>query len=230
MRRNALPALPLVSCALSRFAFQATTLAAAIAAALLTPAATRAQSASAGPAMGVWAGMTSATFRGSDAPGPTYLAGFSAAFFAKWHLASHLALQPELQYTQKGSDEVDATGGGPVYTMHIRLSYVEVPVLLRVEASPMGSVTPFALVGPDVAFKVGCGVVVSGLPGNYGCASLPAAESVDYGGLAGVGLAFNVRGRTYGLSARYDAGVANAFSGNNAKNRAVTILLGTVIR
>jgi hypothetical protein len=216
--------------ALSHLAPRFAAIALALFAASLAPAFTAAQSANPAPAIGIWAGMTSATFRGSDAPGPTYLAGFSAGLFTQLRLAPHLSLQPELEYTQKGSDEVDVSNAGNPFTMHIRLSYVEVPVLLRAEGSPMGAFTPFAVAGPEVAFKAGCGIVVSGLAGNYTCANLPEAESVDYGGVVGAGVAVRLAGRAYGLSVRYDAGVANAFAQNNAKNRAVTVLLGTVFR
>ena len=196
----------------------------------IAPPPARAQGTGAHLPIGIWAGVTSATIRGSDATGPTDIAGFSAGVFTQWRLAPHWALQPEVQYTQKGSDEVALANGGGAYSMHIRVSYVEVPVLLRAEASPLGAFTPFAVLGPEVAFKTGCGLVLTGLPGNYTCASLPAAESVDYGGIVGAGVAFKIAGRTYGLSARFDAGVANAFAKNDAKNRAFTVLLGTVFR
>jgi Outer membrane protein beta-barrel domain len=196
--------------------------------AVLSPASIVAQSAT--PAFGAYGGLTMATFRGSDAVGPTYIAGFTAAVFARWRLDSHFALQPELAYVQKGSDEVDISDNGFPYTMHIRLHYIEVPVLLRAEAKPIAGFTPFAVVGPEVAFKAGCGIVVSGLGvGPYTCANLPAAESVDYGGVIGGGVSFDLARRRFDLSARYDAGFANAFSGNDAKNRTVSILLGTLL-
>ncbi len=183
------------------------------------------------PAIGAYGGLSMATFRGPDATGPTYMAGFTAALFARWRFDSHFALQPELQYVQKGSDEVDIAGNGMPYTMHIRLHYLEIPVLLRAEATSVWGLTPYAIAGPDVAFKVGCGTVVNGLAGGpYSCASLPAAEAVDYGGVVGGGVTFNVGNRMLDLSARYDAGIANAFAGNNAKNRTVTVLLGTLLR
>jgi hypothetical protein len=205
-------------------------LVAATAVTFIASAHARAQDANAHFPIGIWAGMTAATIRGSDASGPTNIAGFSAGVFSQLRLSSHFALQPEVQYTQKGSDEVAQDNSGNTYSMHIRVSYVEVPVLLRAEASPMGPFTPFAVLGPEVAFKTGCSLVLTGLAGNYTCASLPAAESVDYGGIAGAGVAFRVAGRTYGLSARYDVGVANAFANNEAKNRAFSVLLGTVFR
>ena len=194
------------------------------------PAFARAQSAPSGPAIGIWAGFTSTTFRGSDAPGPANLAGFSAGVSTRWRLASHFALQPELDYVQKGSEELDLSNSGSLYAMHIHLNYVEVPVLFRADASPVGPVTPFAQVGPEVAFKLGCGIVVSGLQGSYTCADLPAQKSVDYGGVAGAGMEWKIGGRAFELSARFDLGLADAFEGNNAKNRATTILLGTVFR
>ena len=193
---------------------------------VLAPALALAQS----PPIGVWAGLTQATFRGSDAPGPTYLAGFSAGIFTRVGLASRLSLQPELNYAQKGSDEVDLLADGSAYAMHIRLHYIEVPVLLRGEAPAVGPFTPFALLGPEVAFKAGCGLVVDGLSGSYSCSSLPAAKSVDYGGVIGGGVTVKLGGRTYGAAIRYDAGAADTFEGNNARNRAVTISLGTMFR
>jgi hypothetical protein len=197
-------------------------------AAPLVPAAAHSQGGDRLP-LGIWAGVTSSTFRGSDAPGPTNLAGFSAGVFTQWRFAPYLALQPEIDFTQKGSDELDAASGS-LFTMHIRLTYIEVPVLLRMDAPAVGPLTPFALAGPEVAFKVGCSVVVGGLAGGFSCADLPPAASTDFGGVLGAGVAFNVAGRRYGLSARYDAGFTNAFTGNDAKNRAWTLLLGTVFR
>lgn len=207
-----------------------TAFAVALAAAPFVPVVARSQSARDNAPIGLWVGMTSSTFRGSDAPGPTYLAGFSAGIFGRWRLAQHFDLQPEIQYTQKGSDELDVTNSGTPFTMHIRLAYIEVPVLLRAAASPMAGLTPFAEFGPEVAFKAGCGLVVNGVAGNYSCADLPAAEAVDYGGVAGAGVAFKLGGRASQLSVRYDAGIADTFAKNNAKNRAVTVLLGTSIR
>jgi hypothetical protein len=194
------------------------------------PAAVLSQSTGSHFPVGLWAGVTAATIRGSDATGPTNIAGFSAGVFTQWRFAPRWALQPEVQYTQKGSDEVAIANGGGAYSMHIRVSYVEVPVLLRGELPPAGPFTPFAVLGPEVSFKTGCSLVLTGLSGDYTCASLPAAESFDYGGIAGAGVAFRIAGRTYGLSARYDVGFANAFAGNDAKNRAFTVMLGTVFR
>jgi hypothetical protein len=213
MMRRSMFQLPVLACALA-----------------FAPAAVRSQSTGEHFPIGIWAGVTAATIRGSDATGPTNIAGFSAGIFTQRRLAPHWALQPEVQYTQKGSDEVAVSNSGSAYSMHIRVSYVEVPVLLRFEASPVGAFTPFAVLGPEVAFKTGCGLVLTGLAGDYTCASLPPAESVDYGGIAGAGVAFRIAGRTYGLSARYDLGLANAFANNEAKNRAFTVLLGTVFR
>jgi DNA-binding transcriptional MocR family regulator len=71
---------------------------------------------------------------------------------------------------------------------------------------------------------------VRGLAGSYSCNNLPERESLDYGAMAGGGVDFAIGGRTFTLSARYDWGVKDAFSNNDAKNRALSVLLGIRLR
>lgn len=234
MRRHARPVrwspVRLLCLTVRRAAPLASTFVAAILASPVTPGVMRAQSGSAGPLIGLWAGVTSSTFRGADAPGPTNLTGFSAGVSTQWRLARHWALQPELDFLQKGSYEFDLSGGGSLYATRVRLDYLEVPVLVRAAASPIGPLVPFAMLGPEIAFKVGCDVVVNGVPGNYSCADLPSAQTVDYGGIAGAGVDYALGRQLFTLSVRYDLGAANAFAGNDAKNRSVTVALGAAFR
>ena len=88
---------------------------------------------------------------------------------------------------QKGDDETDVFRGG-VYTEHIRLNYVEMPVLLRISSDAIAGVIPFVIAGPQLAIKASCAIDVRGLPGHYTCADLPPAESTDWGAVAGGGV------------------------------------------
>ncbi|MGH7618520.1 MAG: porin family protein, partial [Gemmatimonadaceae bacterium] len=117
----------------------------------------------------VYGGFTLATMHGDSVPGPLHTGGFAAGAALAWRVASHVAIQPEVLFVQKGDDEADAFSGG-VFTEHIRLNYVEVPVLLRVSSNAIAGVVPFLVGGPQVSFKTSCSIDVHGLPGNYTCA------------------------------------------------------------
>lgn len=189
------------------------------------PLAARPQAASRDLAVGLLLGSSWSTLHGADVPGPSHAWGLALGGFARVRLVGRFAIQPELQFIQKGDNQVDIAGT-QTFTEAIRLSYVEVPVLLRVRAGTMGGFTPYLVAGPAVAFRAGCSVDVRGLAGTYTCANLPEAESVDYGAIAGGGLDVTIGARTCTLSGRYEWGAKNAFRRNEAKNRALSLLLG----
>src|SRR5215467_12935613 len=107
-------------------------------------------------AITIYGGLTSATLHGDSVPGPLHRAGFAAGAAVAWRIANHVAVQPELQFVQKGDDEVDSFSGG-TFSEHIRLNYVEIPVLLRFSTTMdrlgMGEsfhcVSPFLVGGPQ---------------------------------------------------------------------------------
>jgi hypothetical protein len=200
----------------------ALTFAAAIIAAA-APAALSAQSDAAH--LVIYAGYTSATLHGDSVPGPTHTPGFALGVALTKPMSARFAFQPELQFIQKGDDETDSYRGG-TFTMHIRLSYLELPLLVRVTGGDLGGITPYLVAGPQIAVKAGCSIVVTGLAGNYTCANLPAAESMDWGAVAGAGLDFSVAGRPLTLSARHDWGLKDAFKDNIAKTRTASVVLG----
>ncbi|MFI5312190.1 MAG: porin family protein [Gemmatimonadales bacterium] len=175
--------------------------------------------------LGLYLGASVSTLHGVDVPGPTHTSGFAVGAFARWGLGDHFAFQPELQFIQKGDNQVDIAGT-QTFTTALRLSYVEVPLLFRLRGEQMGGLVPFLVVGPALAVRAGCSVDVRGLAGSYSCNNLPERESLDYGAIAGGGVDLTVGGRTFTISARYDWGVKDAFRNNDAKNRALSVLLG----
>jgi hypothetical protein len=180
-------------------------------------------------ALTVYAGYTWATLKGDSVPGPTHRFGVIAGASVTWQLAGRFAFQPELQFVQKGDDQVSTYQGG-TYTTRIRLNYVEVPLLVRVSGDAIRGITPYVVGGPQFAFKAGCGVDVTGLPGSYTCDDLPAVESSDWGVVVGGGADFTVAGRALTLSARYDRGLKDAFADNEAKTETVVVMLGWRLR
>lgn len=64
-----------------------------------------------------------------------------------YRLRPWIAVQTELQFARKGWAGAEEEGG-------IRISYLEVPILLRLQRS--GPFLPHLLIGPTFAFEVGC--------------------------------------------------------------------------
>ena len=205
--------------------------------AAIAAAATTARAQTDRAAITIYGGLTSATLHGDSVPGPLHRAGFAAGAAVAWRIGDHVALQPELQFVQKGDDEVDSFSGG-TFSEHIRLNYVEIPVLLRFSTTldrlGMGEsfhrVSPFVVAGPQISFKASCSIVVQGLPGNFTCADLPPAESTDWGVVAGGGVELPVLGQLLSVGARYDWGLRDAFKDNVAKTRTFVALIGWRVR
>jgi hypothetical protein len=140
-------------------------------------------------------------------------------------VAPSLAVQPELLYSSKGitdkETDVDAK---------LKMNYVEVPVLLRVEVPTSGGVKPFFYGGPAISFKASCNIEVSGqgVNINSNCDDLESPgmklKTVDYGLVAGGGLAFDVGGKTFSIGARYDHSLGKIADGSDTKHRVISVL------
>jgi hypothetical protein len=120
---------------------------------------------------------------------------------ATFPLRSWMAFQAEALYVEKGWLDPGGAGG-------LRMGYVEVPVLLRLQSS--GRLLPHVLLGPSLAYQVVCSF--SDIPGmgDVGCddplVSLDRSK-VDIGFVGGVGIGRRVRNGTLSLDVILDAGV-----------------------
>lgn len=126
-----------------------------------------------------------------------------------------LSLQPEALYVQKGTDDA----GTPSATAP-KLSYAEVPVLLKLTLGP-SSLQPMAYAGPSVAFRLSCRT------GESDCAA-GTFKSTDWGAVLGAGLrvggrsGFTIEGRyNWGLKDIHDIG-----AGVDTRTRTFLILAG----
>lgn len=152
--------------------------------------------------------------------------GFALGVSMEHKLSPTLSFAPEAMYVTKGFEiefEGDAAG--------LKFGYLEVPLLLRASFGSAGaSARPWVTAGPSVAFKLSCDVSVDAedveIEGD--CDDLDeedAAEfkSIDFGVMMGAGVDF---GR-FGLSVRYDLGLANILDTTedvSYKNRALMVL------
>jgi hypothetical protein len=178
---------------------------------------------------GLITGINLATVSGSDA-NVQNRTGFMAGGLVVIPIAHNLALQPEVLFATKGAKSSDATITGAA-----KLSYVEVPVVLRLDIPASGGVKPFAYAGPAFSLETSCDVEgrAQGLTVSLSCNdairqfTTPGSVSLragDVGGLVGGGVAFDVGGRVLTIGARYELGFISVMSNDGSKNRVLSFL------
>jgi hypothetical protein len=205
------------------------TLALALIASAATVAAQAPAAATGGARLGVSAGFNLATFSGKDIQGAENKSGFGGGVYLAIPVAPQIEFQPELLYTAKGAKSSDAG-----FEAAVRLNYVEIPLLARVNFPTSSDVTPHLYLGPAIAFKAGCSLSASGngISTSAGCDGLTddagqpiSIAAVDFGAVVGGGLGFNVGGQRATVGVRYDLGLKNITSGGGeSKNRTLSFL------
>ena len=175
---------------------------------------------------GPMAGVTFSTFSGDDV-GPEVLlgsrTGFAAGGFVSFNANTHVAVEPQLLYVQKG-----ASYGDGVYSVEYKLDYIEVPLLIKGRYWFGPEARPFTLDGfggPAIAFNVHCGLSTPDFSSE--CGDLIETKTAELSVLFGAGLEY------YGFSfqARCDLSMTNAFASTSsgepdAKNRSWMLTLG----
>ena len=124
----------------------------------------------------------------------------------------------EAMYAQRGlkSDESIATAD-------TKLDYVDIPAYIKVNI-PVPGVRPYAYLGPQVSFEVGCA------SSDGAACSNPNRKKTDFAGLIGAGVRFGPDNIGVGVEARYVYGLTdlNLNTVSNAesyKNRTFMILV-----
>ena len=189
------------------------------------------QASAQGIKLGVKGGVNIADLGGADAGSSTETkAGFVAGGFAEFMIGDMFAIQPEVLYSQKGAKE---TSGGD--ELKLKLDYIEVPVLLKVNIPIEGSkVHPTVYAGPAVAFKASCKLsgTSGGVSASADCDAGGAdfVKSTDFGLAFGGGISFDVGGAEIGVDVRYTLGLStidDSTDPDDIKNRVISIM-GTV--
>jgi hypothetical protein len=123
-----------------------------------------------------------------------------------------MAFQLEGLFSMKGGvNDGAATTPATLTTSALRLDYVEIPVMLHVEAPLASRVRPYAYTGPEISVRVN-------EPGIM-------LNRVDPGWILGGGLQFDIAGRALAVSMRYDAGLRSVYgTGDGAKNRVLSFV------
>ncbi|AKD03861.1 porin family protein [Pontibacter korlensis] len=96
--------------------------------------------------MGVKAGLNYTTLKGRDAENYDYRPGYTAGITARKSFNELIGLQTELLFTSKGAKR-ELSSNGTETEERLRLSYLDVPVLLSVQVSGL-----FFEAGPQMSF------------------------------------------------------------------------------
>ena len=148
---------------------------------------------------GIKAGVSLSSVTGSDvsSDGKKNLVGATAGIMADVSFSDLISFHPELLYSQKG---VKYESGGA--SSQIRLSYLDLPLLLRVKADGL-----FFEAGPQLGFLIGqkSEFNIPGV-GSSSSTSTDGTRKVDFGYIAGVGYQLP-QGLEIGV--RYNGGISD---------------------
>lgn len=214
---------------------------------LAAPAAVRAQLpnplSAPGPRAGIIAGLSSATFGGTDAQLESGSGidkkrrnGVIAGAYLTFPLVPGLplAIRPELLYAQKGLRvtgpyDVQAITNLPstlvTATSTAKLDYLELPVLLQLTVPNTAGLRPSLYAGPSVAYRLRCQLEteVSGTTTSSGCDDAGLDRKFDVSGVFGGQLGFGLGGQAIAVGARYTLGFTKLAKDTDVKNRAVAV-------
>lgn len=173
-------------------------------------------------------GLVSSTLAGPDVDDASRQTGLMGAVQLVHPLTTHIGFQTELGILQKGAYlALAGTGGGK---SQLKLSYLEVPALLRIGfAGKYSEVRPYIFFGPALALNIGCQYkVATGGGGSFQADCDPDGPEISAFDYSAVGGASIERGN-FGVFARYDHGLRTIDASSekdDVKNRA--FILGLI--
>ena len=177
---------------------------------------------------GIKIGVSLAKFNWTEAapPGLTlgYLPFIAGGFYFSAD-AGPFAIQPELIVIQKGG-KYAAEGD----SLAFRFTYIQAPLLLRLDVLRTGTVRPFCAVGGYGSYLYRAeGVLILGTEKTT-TDLIDEYKRYDFGLVVGAGLTFKLSGISLSLEGRYDHGlvniVKNPAAGESMKNRCLMALVG----
>lgn len=161
---------------------------------------------------GIKAGVTLGNFAGADADGlgetKKMSLGFGGGGFITYGFTPMFAIQPEVLFMTKGVKYEEDGGDG---TDKFKLSYIEVPVLLKVMPQMQGNVKPNFFAGPFVGFLMSAKDKAEGwtdAEDNGDFDIKDDMKSIEFGLAVGAGVDFGMGKGKVTLDARYDLGLS----------------------
>lgn len=173
---------------------------------------------------GIMAGASASTIGGSDAEDAERRTGFLAGLYLVKPLSGSLALRPEVLWSQKGAGTT-VTEAGTAIDAELKLSYVDVPVLLQFEPATTSTIRPHLYAGPSFGFKADCSleVTIGDVTDESDCDSDFDLKSFDMGGVIGGGIGFPLGTVSATIGARYQHGFSDIAKDAKVNNRVISL-------
>lgn len=168
------------------------------------------ESSTTGARFGVKGGVNFTNLYVDNVDDTNMLTSFNAGVFVELPITQGVAIVPELNYSRKGS-EVQNTILTETYKSKFKLSYLEMPVLLKLNLVPNFNLHA----GPYVAYLLNAKTdVVDENGDNVESFEYDTDDfnKLDFGLSAGLGFDFN----NFGIGARYNYGLSEINKDNNA--------------
>jgi hypothetical protein len=149
--------------------------------------------------------------------------GFAGGIYAAFPADGRFAGETGLLISSKGSGvSLDVAGVGSV-SGALRLTYLDVPFLARIEAARFSRSTLYILTGPSVGINLGANAKFSAL-GQSASEPLDGFPTMDYGWVGGARLTF----QRLQFEVRYEHGLKNLADdpGVSIKNRTWSTMAG----
>jgi hypothetical protein len=178
--------------------------------------------------LGIRVGVTTTSFVGDADTDFAWKAGFSGGFPITVHINERLAFQPEILFSKKGAKTNAVIEGIPL-DLNFSISYLELPVLLKVTPTGGSTVRPFVSAGPVIAMNIDARVRFSAEGSSTEQTNQDdSIGPYDYGLAAGAGIDFDWNFRTFTLEARYTAGMSNLVDKDDdpKRNAMFSVMLG----
>ncbi|MCW9705437.1 porin family protein [Fodinibius salsisoli] len=164
------------------------------------------------PEFGIRGGINFASFSNSKQEVDSRRVGLLAGAYAVVPISgTSFSIQPEVLYTQKGAEIND---------VEIKFSYIEIPVLARIDFATERNLTPHLYLGP----YAGINVNAEENPPAQGDIPLAEERANDfvYGLTVGGGIDMN----SINIGLRYSYGLEEVFKIEGARNTAISIVAG----
>lgn len=195
--------------------------------ALAVPSVTQAQESG---RFGVMVGANFATLRGLDDVDLDKRTGAMGGLFLVNPLGGALALQAEALVVTAGAQSSANNDDA------VRLTYAQLPLLLRFSSAPNSLIAPHVYAGPYLGLKIACTIDFGDQDGDCDDAPGVSTKSVDVGGIVGGGLDVALGGLVLTGGVRYGFGVSKVAEfefgsvRESAKNGSFAIYTGLSFR
>jgi hypothetical protein len=161
--------------------------------------------------LGLKGGINSASLSGEGTDVLNALTTFGFGAYARVNLSPQFAFQPEIIYVLKGAKEsasmmdIDAEA-------KVKIRYVEIPVLARIEIPTKGNVAPHLYAGPAFAFATSAKAEIKVTMAGFGISEemdISNEKSSDFGLVFGGGVDIGLGSTALTLEGRYTLGMQN---------------------